>query len=45
MKARLLPSPNHGDALALTFAYPVVAGGRQAVQAEGVDYNPYENVG
>lgn len=50
MKERGLPSPNHGDALAITFAYPVTKKsplpgqpeGRGLV-AEGVDYNPYED--
>lgn len=46
MKARGLPSPNYGDALALTFAHPVVkrdrhdlvgAGGRGLVS----DYDPF----
>lgn len=34
MKKRGLPSPNCGDALALSFAYPVIKGGRMA-RAEG----------
>ena len=45
IKERGLRSPDLGDALALTFAYPVVAGGHKPLQAEGVDYNPYESVG
>jgi hypothetical protein len=45
MKGRGLPSPNRGDALVLTFAYPVQAKVREPVrrrqeQAEGVNYNP-----
>lgn len=43
MKARGLPSPNYGDALALTFAYPVVK--REWAHAGGAgmtsDYDPF----
>lgn len=47
MKDRLLPSPNKGDALALTFAEPVgkkvrVVGSNN-LQAVTVDYNPLDD--
>lgn len=43
MKARGLPSPNRADALALSFAAPVVAkGARHKTQHAATDYNPYE---
>lgn len=44
MKARGLPSPGKGDALALSFAYPVAIKGRRgaATPAQtGADYDPY----
>lgn len=44
MKRRGLPSPNKGDCLALTFAYPVALKGRRgpAMPAQtGADYDPY----
>ena len=47
MKKRGLPSPNKGDALALTFAYPVLMepqgyGGRQNVC--NTDYDPFDSL-
>lgn len=43
MKARGLPSPNRGDAIALTFAFPVVKKDRNAdVNAAVVQYDPYD---
>ena len=45
IRERGLRSPDLGDALALTFAHPVVAGGYQPAVAEGVDYNPFANAG
>lgn len=43
MRERGLPSPDFGDALAVTFAAPVAAPDRRANHfAEGRDYNPYE---
>lgn len=50
MKKRGLASPDIADALALTFAYPVIpnafAGGRPGAQHEGVEheYNPFERI-
>ena len=48
MKARGIPSPNRADALALTFAHPVVSKlAQNAISAmpinhvSGADYNPY----
>jgi hypothetical protein len=43
MKKRGLPSPGRGDALALSFAFPVAAKGTRSVtrQATGGDYDPY----
>jgi hypothetical protein len=46
MKARGIPSPNYGDALALTFAHPVMKKDSQLIGAGGrassvVDYDPY----
>ena len=43
MKARGLPSPDRGDALALTFAYPVFPKSLTPVNdvAEGMDWDPY----
>lgn len=48
MKARGLPSPNHADALALSFAYPVVARHRQplaigAAPRVVTDYDPFRD--
>ena len=49
MKKRGVPSPNRGDALALTFAFPVMPG-QHAGHAghtnnnHHVDYNPYEGL-
>lgn len=43
MKARGLPSPDVGDAAALTFAYPVAPRGAVRVTiARGIDDNPYD---
>jgi hypothetical protein len=44
MKKRGLPSPNRGDALALSFAYPVVKRVRGALTSgrRQNDYDPYE---
>lgn len=47
MKARGLPSPGRGDALMLSFAYPVAKKGtRQAGAVDGVqgEYDPYKNL-
>jgi len=47
MKERGLPSPNRGDALALTFAYPVVKERRQRRPnhtAVSPSYNPFDAV-
>jgi hypothetical protein len=43
MKDRLLPSPNRADALALTFAQPVLAKRLPgpATARHQVDYDPY----
>lgn len=42
MKARGLPSPNRADALALTYAYPVLHKKREGWKGVvGVDYDPY----
>jgi hypothetical protein len=46
MKKRGLASPDFGDALALTFAYPVAPKGIQAGPSEAArarrEYNPFE---
>lgn len=44
IRERGLPSPDHGDALALTFAAPVVpiGVGRAQLVARDLDYNPYQ---
>lgn len=49
IKKRGLPSPDLGDALALTFAQPVVAKPKGIILAgahtvEAISYNPYENI-
>ena len=41
MKLRGLPSPNEADALALTFALPVIRGQTQRHKAQ-TKYNPYQ---
>lgn len=48
MKERGIPSPNRGDALALTFAYPVAKKIKQRRRANqsavSEDYNPFKDV-
>ena len=50
MKKRSLPSPGRGDALALSFAFPVVAKALAGVGESGLpavkqkEHNPYDNV-
>jgi hypothetical protein len=45
MKRRGLASPDDGDALALTFAYPVLAPRRsRRVSLHRVDYDPYPSL-
>ena len=41
MKSRGVPSPNRADALALSFAFPVIKKNRSIIQAKRREYDPF----